>query len=86
MEYSADVLLNDDFVIVVIAMIVGLFVIIALFLNLYLPFKEEKDYIKMEMARSFDKKEYLYWKGQLKKLYISKIPIVRSISGRKQNR
>ena len=73
-------------VIVIIAVIIGFFLLFAFFINLYLPFKEERDYIKMEMARSFEEEEYLYWKRKLKMLYIRKIPIVRSIVRRKYNR
>ncbi|MBQ8636459.1 MAG: hypothetical protein IJ423_00490 [Clostridia bacterium] len=86
MNYSADTLLNDEFIILLIAMIIASFLIIALFINFYLSFKGERDYIKMEMARSFEEEEYLYWKRELKMLYISKIPIVRYIVKRKYNR
>ena len=34
-----------------------------------------RDYIKMEMQRS-DGDEYYYWKSELKRLYISHIPIL----------
>ena len=57
----------------------------AFFINSYLPFKKERNYIKMEIARAFEEEEYLYWKRKLKMLYISKIPIIRSIVRRKYN-
>ncbi len=86
MDYSTDTLLTDEFLILIIAMIIGSFVVITLFVNFFIPFKEERDYIKMEMERSFEKEEYLHWKRKLKMLYISKIPIVRSIVRRKYNK
>ena len=86
LDYTTDTLLNNEIVIVITAVIIGFFLILAFFVSLYLPFKEERDYIKMEMARSFDEEEYLYWKRKLKMLYISKIPIVSSIARRKYKR
>ncbi len=83
MDYSTDTLLTDGFLLIIVAMIIGAFLVIALFVNFFIPFKEERDYIKMEMERSFEKEEYLYWKRELKMLYISKNPIVRSIVRRK---
>ena len=40
-----------------------------------MPFIEERNYIKMEMQRS-DDEEYYYWKRELKRLYLSQIPII----------
>ena len=85
MDYSTDTLLNNNFVIVTLAIIIGLFLILAFYVNLYLPFKKERDYIKMEMGRSYEE-EYRYWKHELKMLYISKVPIVRSVVRRKYKR
>lgn len=73
---STDTFFYDEILIVIIAAIIGFFLILSFFINLYLPFKGERDYIRMEMARSFKEEEYLYWKEELKMLYISKIPIV----------
>ena len=86
LDYSTDTLLNDETGFVIIAVFIISFIFIAFFINFFIPFKEEKDYIKMEMERSFEEEEYLYWKRELKMLYISKIPIVRSIIRRKYNR
>ena len=86
MDYSTDTLFNYEFLLLIHAMILGSFIVVALFVNFFIPFKEERDYIKMEMERSFEEEEYLYWKRELKMLYISKIPIVRYIVRRKYNR
>ena len=72
---SRDTLSNDGTLIAVMAVIIGFFLIFALVINLYLPFKNKRDYIKMEMSRS-DDNEYYYWKRKLKKLYLSYIPII----------
>ena len=77
--YSTDPLLNDEMLIAIVAVIIGLFLFLAFLVKIFLPFKEQRDYIKMEMARSFGEEEYLYWKRELKMLYISNIPIIRSI-------
>ena len=76
MDYSTDTILNDEFLIFITALIIGLFIILALFFNFFLSFKEERDYIKMEMARSYEEEEYGYWRRELKYLYLRYIPIV----------
>lgn len=76
MDYSTDTLLNDEFILIIFAMIIGAFLIVALFVNFFIPFKEERDYIKMEMARSYEEEEYRYWRRELKYLYLRSIPIV----------
>ena len=52
----------------------GLFCTI--YVNTFLPFKEKRMYIKMEMARRHSKSSYRYWKKELKKLYLTNIPII----------
>lgn len=66
----------------VLAVIIGLIIITAFLINVYFPFRERRDYIKMEMSRCKGK-EYTYWKNQLKYLYISHIPIIRLFIRRK---
>lgn len=77
LNYNTDTFFNNE-TIIIIAVIIGLFLFLTLFINSYLPFKKERDYIKMEMHRSKGR-EYRYWKKRLRMLYVSKIPIVRSI-------
>ncbi len=86
MDYSTDTLLNDETGFVIIVVFIISFIVIAFFINSYLPFKKERDYIKIEITRSFEEEEYLYWRRELKMLYISKIPIVGSVVRRKYNR
>lgn len=76
MNYSTDTLLNDDFFAMIIVMIFGFILFFALFLNYYIPFKRERDNIKMEIARSGKEEEYRYWKRKLKNLYLSSIPLI----------
>ena len=57
-------------------MIIGAFLITALFVNFFIPFKEERDYIKMEMQRSYEEDEYRYWRRELKYLYLRSIPLI----------
>lgn len=86
MEYSTDIQLNEETGFVTIAVFIIFLLCIAFFKKPYHLFKEERDYIKMEMERSLSEEEYIYWKRELKILYISKIPIIRSVFGRKHNR
>lgn len=76
MDYSTDTIINDDFLILMLAMILGSFIVVALFVNFFIPFKEERDYIKMEMQRSYEEDEYRYWKRELKHLYLRSIPLI----------
>ena len=76
MDYSTDTIINDDFLILMLAMILGSFIVVALFVNFFIPFKEERDYIKMEMQRSYEEDEYRYWKRELKQLYLRSIPLI----------
>ena len=76
MDYGTDTLLNDKFLIFIAAMVIGGFIIVAFFINFLLQFKEERDYIKMEMNRSYKEKEYLYWRRKLKHLYLRSIPLI----------
>lgn len=59
-----------------LAMILGSFIVVALFVNFFIPFKDERDYIKMEMQRSYEEDEYRYWKRELKHLYLRSIPLI----------
>ena len=76
MDYSTDTILNDEFLIFIAALIIGLFIILAFIFNIFLPFMEERDYIKMEMARSYEEEEYRYWRRELKYLYLRSIPLI----------
>lgn len=61
---------------IAIAVFVILVIFIVVFINAYLPFKERRDYIKMEIGRSDSEREYRYWKKELKRLYIKSIPLI----------
>lgn len=76
MDYSTDTLLNDEILIIIIVVIIGFFLFLALYMNSYLPFDEERNYIKMEMERSSKEEEYRYWRRELKYLYLRSIPLI----------
>ena len=50
--------------------------IAAVYINIIRPISEGRRYIKAEIHRSYNEREYRYWKRELKKLYISQIPIL----------
>lgn len=58
----------------IILIVVAIF-LIALYVKNVVPFLQERSYIKMEIERSFSESEAVYWKKELKKLYIEHIPI-----------
>ncbi len=76
MDYNTNALFSDLFLIITAATIIGVFMIGALFVNIYLPFRKERKYIKMEMARSCGEREYRYWQRKLKRLYLQSIPLI----------
>ncbi len=58
-------------------------VLTIIYLKIVMPFLEERNYIKMEMKRSFNEDEYIFWKKILVSFYLKHIPIVRRF-GRKK--
>lgn len=66
---------EDTFLIFAFVVIIVFFIVLAFYFNVIAPFMKARDYIKMEMQRS-DGDEYYYWKRELKRLYISHIPII----------
>ena len=75
MDNSTQALLNYEMLILIIAVIAGVFLLFALFINEYLPFKKSRDYIKMEMRRTTGN-ERKFWKRELRKLYLRHIPLI----------
>ncbi len=51
-------------------------IIFALYIKVIKPFSAERRYLKAEIDRAYDESEYLYWRNELKKLYVSLIPII----------
>ena len=86
MDYGIDTLSNGERGFVIFAIFIIFFIFFTFFVTSYLSFKKERDYIKIEMSRSFSEEEYLYWRDKLKMFYISKIPIIRSVVKSKYNR
>ena len=70
----------------ILALIVGVFLFLVLYINFFLSLNKSRRYIKMEMSRSVDKEEYLYWKHELKMLYINRIPVARAFVKRRHNK
>lgn len=61
-----------------IVLVVGI-IILCLYIEHYIPFKNTREYIQMEISRSYTQEEYEFWKNEMKKLYIKSIPIIRWI-------
>ena len=55
---------------------VAVLAVIALCTRIIAPFSQRRAYIKTEMCRAYDKREYRYWKKELKKLYLEQIPFI----------
>ena len=70
---------RTDFILLFLGACLAL-TIIAIFLikfvaGVYVPFVEDRDFIRMEIARSHGN-ERAHWKHELKRLYISQIPFI----------
>lgn len=83
MDHKTITLSFEEKATMVILVCILIFMLIMGFVHSFMAFKKERDYIKMEIGRSFEEEEYLYWKRELRILYISAIPIVRDIVLRK---
>lgn len=53
-----------------------LFAVLIAFFRIIKPLSEDRAYIKAEIRRALDVSEYRYWKKEMKKLYISYIPLI----------
>lgn len=62
-------------IIILFVIFIIIFILLALYLNVITPFIRERAYIKMEIKSSGTEEEYYYWKRELKRMYLRKIPI-----------
>lgn len=60
----------------IFVVVIVFFIVVWFYFNVAQPFAQERHYIKMEMARSNDEREYNHWKKELKRLYLAHIPII----------
>ena len=55
----------------ILFLVLAILVVVIIFITkVIIPFKQEKDYIVIEMDRAETEKEFLFWQRQLKNLYI----------------
>ncbi len=74
MPYSEGI--NEEKVLLIVCGIIMAFlVIVFLYIYFIAPFMEARRNIKIEMKRTYGR-EYYYWKGELRKLYLESIPII----------
>ncbi|MBQ8808513.1 MAG: hypothetical protein IJZ81_04335 [Clostridia bacterium] len=70
---------GTDILFEVLGICLVLFFIIVLFVkyiaNVYMPFVDDRDYIRMEIMRSHGS-ERIHWQHELTRLYLGKIPFV----------
>lgn len=80
-EYTAQI---EEAMFYIIIFVVSLFVLgfYAFYSKIIIPLIEKRKRIKTEMLYSYGK-EYDYWKRQLKKFYISCIPIIGKMISRR---
>jgi len=66
---------NAVVVAIIIVFVLLFFGAFSFYVNVIVPFLDERKYIKAEMETS-EGEEYKYWKNELKFLYLRHIPII----------
>ena len=67
---------EEDMLLVLGSAVLIFFVLLALYFNLIVPLVKEREYVKMEMRRSYSEDEYRFWKRELRRVYLRHIPII----------
>ena len=67
---------EEDMLVVLGSAVLIFFVLLALYFNFIVPFVKEREYVKMEMRRSYSEDEYRFWKRELRRVYLRHIPII----------
>ena len=68
----------DNIILLAFLLLFGTLIVLAFIVNVWIPYQDERSYIKMEIQRS-DGEEREYWKHVLREFYISHIPIIGRI-------
>ena len=70
---------NLDLLVIVLGVCLGVLLvgtmIAKFFMNVYMPFADDRDFIRMEIVRSHGN-EKVHWQHELRRLYIGMIPFV----------
>ncbi len=75
MEGDVAMIVSGIYVMLIIIPIFVFALIVKIYTNVWIPFINERNHIKMEMQRSTGKKKE-YWKRRLNILYLLHIPII----------
>jgi len=67
---------EEDMLVVLGSAVLIFFVLLALYFNFIVPLVKEREYVKMEMRRSYSEDEYRFWKRELRRVYLRHIPII----------
>ena len=67
---------EEDMLVVLGSAVLIFFVLLALYFKFIVPLVKEREYVKMEMRRSYSEDEYRFWKRELRRVYIRHIPII----------
>ncbi len=68
----------DNIILLAFLLLFGTLIVLAFIVNVWIPYLNERNYIKMEIRRSVGR-ERAHWKRILKEFYISHIPIIGRI-------
>ena len=70
---------GTDLLVIILGVCLALLIFAILFMKfitcVYLPFADDRDFIKLEIMRSHGN-ERIHWQHEMKRLYLSMIPIV----------
>ena len=73
MENSSNIFVEILGICLVIIILIGL--VLKYISSIYIPFAEERDFLKMELSRSYGSSR-LHYKHELRRLYLAQIPFI----------
>ena len=62
---------EEDMLVVLGSAVLIFFVLLALYFKFIVPLVKEREYVKMEMRRSYSEDEYRFWKRELRRVYLN---------------
>lgn len=70
----------------IVLFFVLLFFMFAFYQKVIKPFQDDRKYIKLQLSKAYDNDEYRFWKRELRRLYLIRVPFVGAILKRRHHR
>ena len=82
---TKDIFATETLLILIISILVGALVVVAFIINIWIPFMQERRYLKLEIERTSGN-ERKYWERELKKLYVRVFPFATVFMKKSKNK